>query len=881
MIRPAFVLSLIFTALIVVVASGSNRTAAAPAAITPVTSQAATTTSRPPIVQGAAGAPKSPEEAEMMKVKQPATKPVPLLSADETIETFNLPPGFRIEVVAEEPMVEHPVAMAFAPDGRLWVAEMRSYMPNVDGLGERKPNGRISVLEDVDGDGRMDKSTVFADGLVLPRAIGLVRSGALIAAPPNLRYSRDTNGDGRSDERRSIAQDYGTRGNPEHQPNGLIYGLDNWIYSAAYDKRIRYVDKQWAMDECQGTGQWGITQDNWGRLFTNNNSNYLRGNLVPPHYLTRNPHFRAAGVNVEIDGDQTCWPAHASAANRGYRPGILRPENYRLWKFTGACGPAIYRGGLFPDDFDGNYFAAEPVANFVRRAVLTESDGRITGNNAYEEQQDEFLTTTYERFRPVNIYTGPEGALYIVDMHHGLIQHNTFVTPYVREQYAARELGKHIGNTGRIYRVVPDNGPVPRGPNLAKASSAELVGYLAHRNGWVRDTAQQLLVEQRDPSIIPDLRRLAMDGEQTFARLHALWTLEGFGQLDAGALADALTDPVGKLRANAIRLSEPFMPRDTRVLGDVLKLRIDDDYDVQLQFALSVSAVPIPDAQAAVVDVVTARADDRYVRDAAMSGMKGCELEFLERLLDDPRWTEKAEGRAAMLAALTQCVMAEGDPQRVMRLTDVMAAQSDPALAWRQWAMIDSFPRIDPKKPVRNAVKLSARPSSLDVLSASLEPNIREGTTRMAHLLMWPGKRVNTAARRSLSETEQARFEAGRTVYATVCGQCHKPDGMGQAGLAPPLLDSDWVLGDQQRLIKIVLHGLRGPIDVNGQPWDMDMPHLRTLSDDDIAAALTYVRREWEHDGKPVTPEDVAKVRARYEERQDAWTATELAKEEN
>ncbi|HEV2294913.1 MAG TPA: c-type cytochrome [Tepidisphaeraceae bacterium] len=851
-----------------------STVAESPAATGPAATGPAATA---PAVGRRAGDPKSPEEAEMMMVEHPATQPVPLLTADETIPTFNLPPGFRIEVVAEEPMVEHPVAMQFAPDGRLWVVEMRSYMPNIDAEGERKPNGRISVLEDIDGDGRMDKSTVFMDGLVLPRAVGLVREGALVGIPPNVWYARDTDSDGRSDERRSIAQDYGIRGNPEHQPNGLMYGLDNWIYSANYDTRFRWLDRQWATGEYEGAGQWGITQDDWGRLFTNNNSNYLRANLVPPHYLKRNPHFRPAGVNVEVDGDQTCWPAHASAVNRGYRPGVLRPDNYRLWKFTGACGPAIYRGGLFPPEFDGNFFTGEVTANFVRRSVLTESGGRISGNNAYEEQQDEFLTTTYERFRPVNCYTGPEGALYIVDMHHGLIQHNTYVTPYVRKQYAQRALDKFNGNTGRIYRVVRDAGPVPPGPNLAKASSAQLVGYLAHRNGWLRDTAQRLLVEKRDESIVADLRELAMNGDDTFGRLHALWALEGVGQLNPEVLGDALADPVGKIRANAIRLSEPFLPGDEPVLSDVLKLRSDDDYDVRLQFALSVSAVPAPAAQAALVDVVTASADDQFIRDAAISGMPSRELEFLERLLADPRWAEPAPGRDVMLAVLTRCVMADGDPQRVMQLTQLMAAQSEPSLLWRQWAMVDSFPKIDPRKPLRNAVKLSTRPASLDVLAASPDPNVREGTTRVAHVLMWPEKRVNSTTRRSMSETEQARFEAGRTVYATVCGQCHKPDGMGQAGLAPPLIDSDWVLGDPDRLIKIVLHGLRGPITVNDQVWDMDMPHLRTLSDEDIAAALTYIRREWEHDATPVTPEDVAEIRARYADRLEAWTASELS----
>jgi mono/diheme cytochrome c family protein/glucose/arabinose dehydrogenase len=883
MIRPALLTCLALSALIIAVAC-SNPGNAAPSskkgaskhpttqkpASKPATTKASTRAAITPPKR--AGDPKSAEEAAMMMATKPTTNPVPLLTADETLKTFKLPPGFRIEVVAEEPLVQHPVAMAFAPDGKIWVCEMRGYMPNVEGTGETKPNGRVSALEDTDGDGRMDKSTVFWDGIVLPRAISLVRDGVLVAVPPNVWYCKDTDGDGRSDSRRSIAQDYGVRGNVEHQPNGLIHGLDNWLYNADYDKRFRLKGKEWLIDEYEDSGQWGISQDDWGRLFTNNNSNYLRMNYVAPHYLVRNPHFRPAGVNVEVDHNQLVWPAHATAINRGYRPGILR-EDGTLKNFTGACSPLVYRGGLFGPEFDSNVFVSEVTANVIRRAVLTEKDGVVTGKNAYD--QAEFLTSTYERFRPVSLYNGPEGALYICDMHHGLIQHREYETPYLREQYLARDLEKYL-RTGRIYRVVPDNGPTPKGPNLAKATSEQLVQFLADRNGFVRDMSQQLLVERNDEAALSPLREMAAQAENPLARVHALWTLEGMGNLSPDVLIAALKDTHGKVRANAIRLSETFMPQDTGLTSEVLKLSADEDADVQLQFALSVSAVNTPDASAAVADVVTAAADSQYVRDAAMSGMKGRELEFLERLLNDDRWAEKQNGRDVMLAVLTRCVMAEGKPDRVMRLTDLIASQTAPTQAWRQLAMVESFPEINPKRPVRNVVKLTTRPSSLDALSASPDQKVREGTVRVAHVLMWPGKRVNSATRRSLSQAEQDRFDAGRIVYAQVCGNCHKPDGMGQAGLAPPLVDSDWVLGDQQRLIKIVLHGLRGPVKVNDQVWELDMPHLRILSDKEIASVLTYVRHEWLHDASSVTPQDVAKLRERYKDRVDAWTAQEL-----
>src|SRR5439155_11896782 len=250
-------------------------------------------------------------------------------------------------------------------------------------------------------------------------------------------------------------------------------------------------------DPVPNMGQFGIARDDFGRLFFNTNSDYLRAALIPPHYSARNPKSPIALADTRIGQDQSVWPAHAATVNRGYRPNFLRDG--KLAAFTAACAPHIYRGNLFPPEFCGNAFTCEAASNLVRRAIITETaDGILTAHNAYTNR--EFIASTYERFRPVNLATGPEGALYVVDMHHGLIQHRISITDYAKSQYKQKQLDKHL-LTGRIFRIVPDGVPSPLAhPHLTRATTAQLLAQLAHPNGWWRDTAQRLLVDRNDPA---------------------------------------------------------------------------------------------------------------------------------------------------------------------------------------------------------------------------------------------------------------------------------------------------------------------------------------------------------------------------------------------
>lgn len=697
---------------------------------------------------------------------------------------FNRPHDRGLGLAAAEPLIASPILAQFDPDGRLWVVEVPSYMPNPQALGETQPTGRVSILEDTDGDGRMDKKTVFLDGLVLPRAFLLVHGGALVCEPPNLWF-HPMQGD-KPGPRQLVADDFakeadpklGDLMNPEHAGSSLLLGMDNWVYALYHPYRYRRVAGKWTREPTPQRVQWGLSQDDFGRLFYTSNSDQLRGDVIPGHYFGSQV-GRHPGIGVAIATDQSVWPSHPTpGVNRGYEPGTLRP-NGTLAKFTAACGTLIYRGDLMPE-FQGNAFVCEPAANVVRRNLLSEKDGVVTAMNAHG--QAEFLESTDEVFRPVNLTTGPDGAIYVVDMAHGIIQHRVYLTPYLRAQAESRGL-QNVTNLGRIWRIGPTNltQAGSRKPALSRASTVELVAALSHPNGWWRDTAQRLLVERGDPLAVPALENLVRTSTNALARLHGLWTLEGVGLLSSSVIELSLADINPKIRAAGVRLAES-------------------------------------------VDLGS----------GAHAGLRGTLL----RLVADPA----ADVRVQLALSLAFCLSRSNAwPEAVAALTALGA---------------DTVPLVqDVAKHVLAAPKGARDLAATSGVAAAGTPS---------------------KGGRPLTPAEKKRLADGRVMFEATCLACHQQHGMGQPGLAPPLVGSEWVAGSPARLIRIVLHGLRGPIKVKGETYELDMPALGVLDDEQIAAALTYVRREWGHEFDPVDPEMVKKVRDETAARDDAWTQAEL-----
>jgi mono/diheme cytochrome c family protein len=742
----------------------------------------------------------------------------------------------------------------------------------------------------------MDQRTVFLGGLVMPRSVMLFREGALVAEPPRLWYARDTDGDGQCDSKELVADDYatqndpklGAKSNPEHASNSPTWALDNWIYSANHTTRFRWRGgTNWQRGVTIFRGQWGLAQDDLGRLFYNSNSDPLRADFVPTAYLERNPNLRQPfGGNVQIERDMKVNTLRVNpGVNRGYQPNQLTADG-KLATFTGACGPVVYRGDQFPDAYRGDAFLCEPTGNFVRREKLTEKDGVITGANAHPGA--EFLASVDERFRPVNLMNGPDGCLYVVDMARGLIQHRIYLTSYLRKQIESRQL-QAPNDQGRIYRIV-HTGKARRAETLpAKPSEDALLAKLDHPNGWWRDRAQQLLVESRNAALAPRLREMVKATKTVGARgrLHALWTLEGLEQVDLATLEAATEDPSPEVRAAGLRLIDGQLRGTQREQAMLLLMRragfLSGPEQLQLLFTLTTAATPQADTVLRVLLMNGASSTLR--QDAAISGLGGRELEFLEGLLSDPICGPEKKEHASLVKRLAQCVAIEGKPSRVDRMLEVASLRKTGD--WQQLALLDGLASTVPAvvkgrpAPAVKPVRFASQPKGWEALQRIELPQIRERLDRVAPMIAWvgDGKTPVETKVRELSESEEASFKRGKELYMVVCGACHQPHGNGQEGLAPPLKESEWVLGSEARMVRMVLHGVRDAITVKGQKWELNMPAFNeALEDQQIADSLTYVRREWGNTAAPVSVETVKRIRAETAGREDSWTEAELLK---
>ena len=796
----------------------------------------------------------------------------PVLSPEDELATFELPPGFVIELVAAEPLVVDPVHITFDELGRLWVVEMTGYMRDIDGTGEKEPIGTIAVLTDEDGDGTMDSRGVFASDLVLPRGVVPLHGGALCVLPPELVFLRDDDGDGTFDVREVVATGLKTGlENPEHAINSPVIGLDNWIHFANWNKRVRRVfneegDARWEIEPVRGGGQWGLSMDDVGRMVRNTNPNPLYCDVVPSHYAVRNGHQRGFdGAFKGVDAKNATFPSRMNpGVNRGYQPSTLR-DDYTLAKFTAACAPTVLRGAGLGADVDGDVFVCEPAGNLVKRFELGPVKGSAKLRAKSLHAKFDFLTSTHERFRPVAGTTGPDGALYLADMYRGIIQHRIFLTSFLRKQLLDRGLDGPMG-LGRVWRVRKASATVARPDvDLLGASLAELAAALGSRNSWVRDQAQRLLLEgiNGEASALTPLRAMAT-GNQAIPAIHALWTLDGVGYMTGDVLKAGLTSKDGRVRCAAAEIAGSWLDLEGNELIDVVaKMAISDrDPRARLYGLLALGESASARVLGVFAERMTADASSSLERSAVLSGLEFRETLFLEALAQRGDFRKEAPGRKALVKELSACIGREALFSNVELAVDT--ALDHPA-KWFADAVAEGLYATRKKGPKGERLPIPLRAMPVSLASSNAEAELEEGSIEAAisEGCTWPGKpgAVEIEVPRELSEAELRQYERGAEVFAVACASCHQAHGGGQDGKAPTLRGTQYVVGDEQRLMMILLHGLEGPLVIEGQTWNQEMPRFEG-TDDELAAVLTYIRRSWGNGADPVMTSKVTAQRA-------------------
>lgn len=568
-------------------------------------------------------------------------------SADRSFQSMRVRPGFTIQMVASEPLVMDPVALDFAPDGKLWVAEMADYPLGLDDKG--KPGGRIRYLEDTDNDGTYDSSTLFLDNIAYPTGVLVTGKGVIVSAAPTIFYAEDTDGDGKADLKTELYRGF-TEGNQQHLVNGFERGLDNWLYVANGDsggtvksiktgetveirgQDLRIRPDTGAMELQAGQTQFGRHRDDQGNWFGCNNSIPVRHYIHPAQYLRRNrfvPPPSASRDIARINNTQLFPISRVLSHWSGYVP----PAPGTGHQFTSACSTVVYRDSLFGPDFAQNTFTCEPVHNAVHRRRLVPAGASFESVRPSDESNFEFLASEDSWFRPASVTTGPDGALWVADMYRLVIEHPEWIGDD-RE----KELFLRAGHDkGRIYRIFPTDNPPRQIPILSDMDLDELVAQLESPNGRTRDLAQALLIDRQEPASIPILTRMAQTSATPLGRLHAICTLDGLEALSPATLIAALQDSDPTVRRHALRLSEPWLamtsPDGEAVLNQVIQCAADQP-QVLLQKAYSLGFSTTKQAAKTLADLAFASQEIPEIRAAIISSLQPETLAFFYKALE-------------------------------------------------------------------------------------------------------------------------------------------------------------------------------------------------------------------------------------------------------
>lgn len=623
---------------------------------------------------------------------------VPALEPDEALKSFEIIPGFHLEFAAHEPAVVDPVAAAFDEDGRLYVAEMRDY-PYRPKPGE-KPLGTVRLLEDRDGDGFFETSQVFAEGLLWPTGVMPWQGGVFVTAAPNIWYFKDTNGDGRADEKKNVFSGFGVQ-NEQGSVNNLVWGLDNRIYGTSSNNggQIRSGDdspgqgleihgrdfcfdpRTLKFEPISGNSQFGIALDDWGNRFLCDQANPCSHVVLPERYLKRNPKMRVRdAVNDLAPGAVPSFRLSPIEGWRAIRSTRRLESGERSARSTGlshdvldgVAGPAIYRGQAFPAEYRGQLFVGDAQSNLVHRRLLTPSGVTFASQRA--DPGTEFIRSRDNWFRPVNVINAPDGTLYLLDMSREVIE----------SVHVPLDVFKKIDYTrgrdrGRIYRIAPDGFKSPAKPALSQKSIAELVGLLEHRGGWWRDTAHRLLYERQDQSAAKPLRQLLQTAALPEGRVHALYALNGLSALREADLSKALADADAHVREHAVRLAELQLATAPALIEQVLALSNDSAVRVRFQVAFTLGNVSGSTevetrVVAALIAILARDGGDPWIRAAVFSSSASRTDRLLDGLISTVLATPGNGVARSSLGSLAELAGQTATPEQLANSLNALAA---------------------------------------------------------------------------------------------------------------------------------------------------------------------------------------------------------------
>jgi putative membrane-bound dehydrogenase-like protein len=671
----------------------------------------------------------------------------PPYGPEDALKTFEIQDGFEMELYASEPDIVDPVAMEIDEQGRIYVVESSGYP-----LDTESGAGRVKLLVDTDNDGKPDRTTLFADKLTLPTGVMAWKKGVLVTDAPQVLYLEDSDGDGKADIREPLLDGFAFT-NPQHTVSSPVYGLDNWIYLSheGYTRAVVFSEKfgdpgseihypakpdgprmpverrsvrirpdSYGLEYLASPSQYGQAFDRFGQLFTHNNSNHARHEVIAARYYERNPALQVQQPWHDMSDHGNASEIYPVTSNPRFE--ILTSAG----QLTSACGLTLYLGGAFPPEFENTAFVGEPAHNLVHADVWSDEDSTFTARRKYEGK--EFLASTDAWSRPVFFYIGPDGAIYMLDYYREVIEHPEWTSA---ETYESDQI-YHGVEQGRIYRITPKGGLPPfRNIQLGSASDGELAEQLANANIWWRRTAQRLLVGRGGEGAVPALNRMAAESAAAVGRVHALWSLDGLGQLDPAIVEKALADSDPGVRRNAIILAEPRLGKEANLVTKLLAMGDDPDPKVRLQLLLTLGYVDSPAARALRDRVLFNDIEDRWIQTAALSWpAKEAGALFTKATGQQGLTAEQTEGREAFFRQIAGVIGASGDAAGVRSLLSAVGGTARPESAWWHAAALRGFAdglaaRGKGSSPPQGAYQ------SLLKLFANGEPEVRSAALRV------------------------------------------------------------------------------------------------------------------------------------------------------